>query len=135
NGCDDAHDCGLSTADNWLKTNIDPLIKNSVFQKDGLLIIVFDESSSDNSNGGGRVVCTLISPAFSKLGYQSITLYQHESVLRLMLEGLGVTLLPSAASSAPTMWEFFNTSGGGTPPAHLTIATTSVPNGTVGQAY
>jgi len=47
NGCDDAHDCGLGTADNWLKNNIDPLIKNSVFQKDGLLIIVFDESSND----------------------------------------------------------------------------------------
>ena len=135
NGCDDAHDCGLGTADNWLKNNIDPLIKNSVFQKDGLLIIVFDESSNDNTNGGGRVVCTLISPAFSKLGYQSTTLYQHESVLRLMLEGLGVTLLPSAAFSAPAMWEFFNTTGGGTPPAPLVIATTSVPNGTVGQAY
>jgi Phosphoesterase family/Putative Ig domain/Abnormal spindle-like microcephaly-assoc'd, ASPM-SPD-2-Hydin/Immunoglobulin domain len=135
NGCDDAHDCGLGTADNWLKTNIDSLIKNSVFQKDGLLIIVFDESSNDNTNGGGRVVCTLISPAFSKLGYQSTTLYQHESVLRLTLEGLGVTLLPGAATSAPAMWEFFNTTGGGTPPAPLAIATTSVPNGTVGQAY
>jgi acid phosphatase len=133
NGCDDAHDCGLSTADNWLKNNIGPLIKNSVFQKDGLLIIIFDESSNDNTNGGGRVVCTLISPAFSKLGYQSTTLYQHDSVLRLMLEGIGVTLLPSAASSAPAMWEFFNT--GGTTPAPLAIATTSVPNGTVGQAY
>jgi len=33
--------------------------------------------------------------------------------LRLMLEGLGVTALPGAASSAPTMWEFFNTTGGG----------------------
>ncbi len=135
NGCNDAHDCGLSTADNWLKSNIDPLIKNSVFQKDGLLIILFDESGSDNTNGGGRVVCTLISPAFSKLGYQSTTLYQHESVLRLMLEGLGVTLLPSAASSAPAMWEFFNTTGGGPTPAPLAIATTSVPGGTVGQAY
>jgi invasion protein IalB len=107
NGCDDAHDCSLSTADNWLKNNIDPLIKNAVFQKDGLLIVVFDESSNDNTNGGGRVVCTLISPAFSKLGYQSITIYQHQSLLRLTLEGLGVTVLPGAASSAPAMWEFF----------------------------
>jgi acid phosphatase len=106
NGCDDAHDCSLGTADNWLRNQIDPLIKNSVFQKDGLLIIVFDESSNDNTNGGGRVVCALISPAFSKLGYQSTTLYQHESVLRLTLEGLGVTTLPGAASRAPDMGEF-----------------------------
>lgn len=107
-GCDDAHDCDLSTADNWLKNNIDRLIKNSVFQKDGLLIIVLDEFSNDNTNGGGRVVCALISPAFSKLGYQSTVRYQHESVLRLTLEGLGVTSLPDAASSAPAMWEFFS---------------------------
>jgi acid phosphatase len=89
------------------KNNIGPLIRNSLFQKDGLLIVVFDESGNDNSNGGGRVVCTLISPAFCKLGYQSTTLYQHESVLRLTLEGLGVTLLPGAASNAPDMGQFF----------------------------
>ena len=106
NGCDDAHDCALGAADNWLKNNIDPLIKNSVFQKDGLLIIVFDESGNDNTNGGGRVVCALISPAFSNLRYQSTTLYQHESVLRLTLKGLGITTLPGAASRAPDMGEF-----------------------------
>ncbi len=133
NGCDDAHDCGLSTADNWLKTNIDALIKNSTFQKDGLLIVVFDESGSDNSNGGGRVVCALISPAFSKLGHQSTTLYQHQSLVRLALEGLGVNVFPGAASTAADMGEFFNTSGT-TPPA-VAIATTSVPNATLGQTY
>jgi hypothetical protein len=79
------------------------------------------------------VVCALISPAFSKLGYQSTSIYQHQSVLRLTLEGLGVTVLPGAASSAPAMWEFFGTSSGGTTP--LAIATTNVPNGTVAQAY
>jgi len=64
--------------------------------------------SSDNSNGGGHVVYTLISPAFSTLGYSSTTLYQHESVLRLMLEGLGITTLPGAAANASTMWTFFS---------------------------
>ena len=107
NLCDDAHDCPLSTADTWLQTNIDPLIKNPSFQKDGLLIVVFDESGSDNTNGGGRVVCVLISPASSKVAFQSTTLYQHPSVLRLTLEGLGVKNLPGAAVSAPPMWEFF----------------------------
>src|SRR5204863_8306018 len=51
NLCNDAHDCGLSTADTWLKNNIDPLIKSATFQQDGLLIIVFDESGGDNTNG------------------------------------------------------------------------------------
>jgi acid phosphatase len=106
NGCNDAHDCGLDVADNWLKTNIDPLIKSALFQTDGLLIIVFDESNTDNTNGGGQVPAIVISP-FAKVGFKSTQLYQHESLLRLTLEGLGVTTLPAPAASAPVMWEFF----------------------------
>jgi phosphatidylinositol-3-phosphatase len=106
NGCNDGHDCALDVADNWLKTNIDPLIKSSQFQKDGLLVITFDESGNDNTNGGGHVAAVVISP-FAKAGYQSTMVYQHESVLRLMLEGLGVKTLPGAAATAPKMWEFF----------------------------
>jgi acid phosphatase len=108
NLCDDAHDCGLNVADAWLKTNIPPLLTSSPFKDDGLLIIVFDESENDNTNGGGRIAAVLISPKFSKPGYQSTTLYQHQSTLRLMLEGLGITTsLPGDAATAPTMWEFF----------------------------
>ena len=107
NLCNDAHDCGLAVADSWLQANIDPLTKSVSFQKDGLLIIVFDESVGDDTNGGGQVAAVLISP-FSKGGYKSSTVYQHESVLRLMLEGLGVTNLPGSAATAPKMWEFFN---------------------------
>jgi hypothetical protein len=106
NGCDDSHDCSFNTADNWLKANIDPLIKSAEFQKDGLLIIDFDESANDTTHGGGRVAAIVVSP-LGKGGYQSSTFYQHESVLRLMLEGLGVKTLPGAAATAPKMWEFF----------------------------
>ncbi len=133
NGCDDAHDCSLSTADSWLKTNIDPLIKNATFQKDGLLVIVFDESANDNTDGGGRVAVVLISPTFSHVAYQSTTFYQHESVLRLMLEGLGIKTLPGAAATAPAMWEFFDPPAVTTTP--LAISTTSLPAGTDGQGY
>ena len=108
NLCDDAHDCSLATADTWLSTKIDPLIKSSAFQKDGLLIIVFDEASDlDFTQGGGHVAAVVVSP-FSKSGYKSVALYQHQSVLRLMLEGLGITKLPGDAATAPAMWEFFN---------------------------
>ena len=109
NLCNDAHDCPLATADAWLKTNIDPLIQSPLFQKDGLLIIVFDEADTlDFTSGGGHVAAVIVSP-LAKRGYKSIAFYQHESVLRLTLEGLGVTKLPGDAASAPVMWEFFNT--------------------------
>src|SRR5947209_4796629 len=51
---DDAHDCPaglltctdaqkLSAADNWLQSNIAPLLNNPAFEQDRLLVIVFDE--------------------------------------------------------------------------------------------
>jgi acid phosphatase len=109
NLCNDAHNCSLATADAWLKSNIAPLLTSSPFKDDGLLIITFDESASDNTHGGGRVAAVFISPALSKKGYQSTTLYQHQSTLRLMLQGLGINTLPGAAATAPAMSEFFST--------------------------
>ena len=106
NLCNDAHDCGLDVADSWLQTNIAPLIASPVFQQDGLLIIVFDEAGGDNTNGGGRIVWVAVSPK-AKRAYQSTTLYQHPSTLRLILKGLGVSVFPGAAASAPDMSEFF----------------------------
>ncbi|HEX8872208.1 MAG TPA: alkaline phosphatase family protein [Candidatus Acidoferrum sp.] len=107
NLCNDAHDCSLGTSDAWLKTNIDPLIQSPQFQKDGLLIIVFDEADTlDFTSGGGHVAAIIVSP-LAKRGYKSIAFYQHQSVLRLTLEGLGVTKLPGDAATAPAMWEFF----------------------------
>jgi hypothetical protein len=49
-----------------------------------------------------------VSPSKSKRAYQSTTLYQHQSTLRLTLKGLGVTVFPGAAATAPDMSEFFN---------------------------
>ncbi|GAC1668216.1 MAG: hypothetical protein NVS9B4_24070 [Candidatus Acidiferrum sp.] len=109
NLCNDAHDCSLATADAWLKKNLDPLIQSPAFQKDGLLIIVFDEANLlDFTSGGGHVAAVMVSP-FAKRNYKSIAFYQHQSVLRLTLEGLGVTKLPGDAATAPAMWEFFTT--------------------------
>jgi len=114
---DDAHDCpaGLSTctdlqklaaADQWLQTNIDPVIKSSVFQ-DAVMVIVFDEGdTTDLANVGGHVPAVIVSSK-SKAGYQSTTVYQHQSTLRLSLETLGVTDLPGDSATAPDMGEFF----------------------------
>jgi hypothetical protein len=107
NALNDAHDGTLATADQWLSTNIDPLIKSIGFQNDDLLIIVFDESIlTDLQHLGGHVAMVVIGPQ-AKSGYQSTTLYQHESTLRLVLSTLGVSGFPGASASAPDMGEFF----------------------------
>jgi phosphatidylinositol-3-phosphatase len=103
----DAHDGTLQPADAWLQQNIAPLIASATFQKDGLLLVVFDESdTTDVTNGGGHVAAVIVSPK-ANLAYQSTTLYQHQSTLRLILRGLGVTTYPGAAATAPDMGEFF----------------------------
>jgi phosphatidylinositol-3-phosphatase len=107
NMMDDAHDGTLALADAWLQTNIAPLLASSAFQSNGLLIITFDEGDqSDINQGGGQVATLIISPS-AKQGFQSQTLYQHQSVLRLILESSGVTTFPGLAGVAPDMTEFF----------------------------
>jgi phosphatidylinositol-3-phosphatase len=104
---DNAHDGTLAQADAWLQTNIAPLLASPAFQSKGLLIITFDEGDqSDISHGGGQVA-TLIISSTAKQGFQSQTLYQHESVLRLILSGSGVNTFPGMATAAPDMTEFF----------------------------
>jgi phosphatidylinositol-3-phosphatase len=115
---DDGHDCpaGLSacsdtqklaSADNWLMMEIDPLIQSPSFQNT-LLVVTFDEGDeSDVAHGGGEIATLIVSPK-AKVGYHSVTLYQHQSTLRMMAEGLGLTDLPGASAAAADMAEFFN---------------------------
>ena len=113
-----AHDCPasipnctnadkLAAVDAWLKTNIDPLIASPAFKQGGLLILSWDEADdTDTTNGGGHVSTVVISSKTPQ-GFQSSTLLQHQSGLRLMAEGVGLTSFPGAAAGAPNMSEFF----------------------------
>jgi len=128
----DAHDnpktrkasaCGddesLQTADDWLKKNIKPLLKSDSFQKDGLLMIVFDEAcdkgpKKDSSlgpkqrgGGGGHIAGVLVGAHLPEGGCVSDTIFHHESILRLSLRALGVKEFPGAAATAPDLGEFF----------------------------
>lgn len=115
-----AHDCPaaipnctnadkLAAADNWLKTNIDPLIASATFRQGGLLILTWDESVDEDTQHGGGHVATVVISARSKQNFESNTLYQHQSTLRTMAEALGLTTFPGAAATAPNMSEFFTT--------------------------
>ena len=95
--------------DNWLKNNIDPLLASAAFRQDGLLIIVFDESvDADTVNGGGHVAALVISSKANQ-AFQSAVLYQHQTTLRVIVQGLGLSSFPGASATAPGMAEFFGT--------------------------
>jgi phosphatidylinositol-3-phosphatase len=113
----DAHSCPGNAAacpdsdklvrtDHWLQNNIDPLLNSPAFAN-GVLIITWDEGDlTDTANGGGQVA-TVLAGARVKTGFRSVTFYQHESTLRLMMDLLQVNDRPGASATAPSMGEFF----------------------------
>jgi hypothetical protein len=133
------HDCAgggacLGSVDDRLRATIEPYINHPSFvaNKD-LLVIMFDEAQLDDvtckgpmtialtlaaqTRGawkcGGQAMVMLIG-ANVKPGYQSTRLYHHEALLRLALEGVGVTeSLPGASAFAPDMNDSF---GSAAPP-------------------
>jgi phospholipase C len=89
----DAHDGSLREADNWLQSHIAPLLENPDFQKDGILIITFDESfKSDPDHGGGHITTVVIGPQV-KEHFIDTTFYQHESLFATLEEALGLPRL------------------------------------------
>ena len=109
----DAHDCPgeaascadtdkLAAADTWLRNNIDPLIHSPNFGN-SLLIITWDESvDSDTADGGGQVA-TVVVGSHVRSGFRSTMTHQHQDTLRTILQALGVSDLPNAASTANTL--------------------------------
>jgi acid phosphatase len=135
----DMHDCPSAdftedqceqVADQFLQTYIKPLLARPEFQPggDGLLFIWADEADLDTDNAcsatvsngcGGHILVAVLGPKVKK-GFQSTTTYHHESMLRTMLEAMGVTgSFPGAANNAPDMAEFFS---GAAPQQQLTIS-------------
>jgi hypothetical protein len=93
-------------ADQWLNTNLTPLLSQAEFQQRGLLIITLDESvDSDRANGGGHIITVFAGPK-AKDAYRSNNFYQHQSILRLVCDLLGCPTKPGASASAPQMNEF-----------------------------
>jgi phosphatidylinositol-3-phosphatase len=111
NLCNDAHDSpcvdgrkgGLGTANKWLKRWVPKILASPAYQKNGLLVVTFDEADTAAADGadaccgegpgpnsplpgitglgGGRTGSVLVSP-FIKRGSFNNTAYNHYSLLR-----------------------------------------------------
>lgn len=115
---DNGHNCPAGTSpcsdtqvlramDNWLKNHIGPLLNNASFRQDGLLIVLFDEgTASDKAHGGGHIVTIFAGPRV-KRGSKSSRFYQHENVLRTVLDALGVNHQLGKAATAQPMTDMF----------------------------
>jgi len=95
NLCNDAHDCSLATADNWLAAWIPKVMAGPDYTSGKLTIIVtFDEDDSSQSN---KVPFVIIDPRVSA---KSVTAtFNHYSLTRWLEDNAGVSTLRNAATA------------------------------------
>lgn len=84
--CNDSHDCGLEVADSFLSAWVPRILSYPGMQKNGLLVITFDEGTTEKSccgleTGGGHVLTVLISP-HARQGYTDTSPYNHYALLK-----------------------------------------------------
>jgi phospholipase C len=105
NLCHDAHDCGLKTADGWLKDLMATLLPalDSTAQP-YLVIITWDEGQGNHSccdlppEAGGRIATILVSPQV-RPGFQDSTPYTHYSILKTIAASWSLPFLGHAAEA------------------------------------
>jgi hypothetical protein len=100
NMCHDGHDCALSTTDAWVGGFVAKVTASSWFKGGGVLIITYDEGTSDSgccqTAAGGHIatwVVSLTTPAGARLSIP----VDHAGVLRTIEELYGLPFLGTAA--------------------------------------
>jgi len=105
NECNDGHNsspgCDLSKADRWLANNLPPVLASSWYQAGGIVILTWDEGTSDNACCGGGAhggqVATLVISSSVKPGARLDTAVDHAGMLRTLEALYGLAYLRTAA--------------------------------------
>ncbi|HEU4572996.1 MAG TPA: alkaline phosphatase family protein [Candidatus Limnocylindrales bacterium] len=96
NQVNDMHDGTVAQGDAFLAAFV-PRITDSPAFANGLLVITFDEGTSD-SGGGGRVATILLSPRIAP-GTQTSTAHDHYSLLRTIENAWGLGCLAQSCGA------------------------------------
>ncbi len=104
NMCHIAHDCPLSTADAWLRSNVGPVLAGPDFTRGRLVVVITaDEDDQSGDNTVLTVVASKEMPAHEVVGSP----LSHLSLSRLYAEVLGFSPLRGAAT-APSLARAFH---------------------------
>jgi hypothetical protein len=109
NALHDAHDGTPKQADDWLVSNVKPLLSSPVFgaSGDALMLITFDEcGSATNSGCGAHVLTTVIGPKVRPKSVSNVA-YNHLDALHTIMDALGILVYPGASAKAKSMADFF----------------------------
>jgi hypothetical protein len=96
NLCNDAHDCPLSTADQWLSRIVPKILDSATFKKDGVLFVTFDEAESRQEN---HVPLVAVGPAI-RPGTTYPDNANHYALLRTLEDNWGLGCLARACRSS-----------------------------------
>jgi len=99
NQCNDAHDCSLTTADNWFKTRMQAIFAGPDW-KSGRLAVVLT-ADEDDSSSGNKVLTVVIHP--SQHAHVVSTALTHYSLTRLYERVIGAKTYLNKAATAPNM--------------------------------
>ncbi len=95
NLCNDAHDCSLATADNWLASWIPKVMAGPDYTSGKLTIVVtFDE---DDSSQGNKIPFVVIDPRLTAKTVSAT--FNHYSLTRWLDDNAGVSRLRNAATA------------------------------------
>jgi hypothetical protein len=94
--CNDAHDCSLGTADNWLKTRMQEVFAGPDWQSGHLAVII--TADEDDSSQGNLVLTTVVHP--SQHANVVSTALTHYSLTRLLEDVAHAPHLANAATAA-----------------------------------
>ena len=133
NLCDDGHDsCApvsdpVRQTDNWLATNVPPILNSTAYQNGGALFITWDEGSGSD----GPIGMIVLSPFAKGSGYSNTIHYTHGSLLRTVETIFGVSLLGDAAAQTD-LSDLFGTPA---PPAAPASINATAGNGQVALSW
>jgi hypothetical protein len=119
NECEDGHDnCqpqgnGITQFDNFLSNEVPAIESSPAFGDDGVLIITYDEGTSNKGpgtskqfSGGGNVIFAVRGPLVNPGTYTAN--YNHYSFLRTMEDGFGISEHPAHAGDARPINDIWN---------------------------
>jgi hypothetical protein len=107
--CHDMHSCPIEDGDRWLRSWVPRILPR--LGADGILIVVFDEGTSDAgccprsvAGGGGHVMAVIAGPGAGS-GVRLRQPTNHYSILRLIEDAWSLPRLHHAADArTPTIW-------------------------------
>ncbi len=108
NMCNDAHDCSVDAAGQWLEKVVGQIQASPGYQNGGAIFVMFDEGSVRVLGAAADLATFVLSPKLVSPNYHSNTTFGHPGYLATMEDILGLPRLTTTQSAVP-MDEFFQT--------------------------